>query len=473
MLNKKKVIVIFLLIFILISSLYGALKPLPKGVSVEGKSQGLDSIKFLRDLTYEKEGQIVHDRQIFNNVYRIIDEANNFIILDMFLFNDDYDKKDTDTYPKLTSDLTQKLVNKKKSNPGVKIYFITDKINTGYGSYPSKYLEEMKKNNIEVIVTNLSVLRDSNYLYSGIWRGIFQWFNIPSKGLLPNPFGSQAPKFRLYSYFDLLNFKANHRKVICTENEALVSSGNPHEPSGNHSNIAFAVKGEIVNDLIESEKVVASFSGGNIAVNGYVSQNKSTNDVISMLITEGKIKAHLLKEIKNSDSDDVIEIGVFYLAERDLINELKAAAKRGAKIKLILDMNKDAFGRKKNGVPNTEVAKELLSKNNGNIEVRWYNTHGEQYHSKIAIFNRKAETVVIGGSANFTKRNIGDYNLETDIKIAAPNDSQVIKDVLSYFDMIWNNKNGNYTIDYKEYKKSSFLKTVLYRIQEITGFSSF
>jgi len=472
--HTKKVITI-ILVFIIACSLYGVYKPLPKGISTEGKMQALDNIEFLHDLTYEKEGKLVHEQQIFDKAYSIIEHAKKFIIIDMFLFNDDYDKKSTDDYPKLTSDLTQKLIDKKKSNPDIKISFITDKINTGYGSYPSKYLEELKKNDIDVIITNLSALRDSNPIYSGAWRGVFQWFNLPTNGWLPNPFASQSPKFKLYSYLDLLNFKANHRKIVCTENEALISSGNPHEPSGHHSNIAFVVKGELINDLIESEKAVASFSGKNIEIDeSYVSNQKSEKSIKGMLITEGKIKAQLLNEIKNSTSDDNILIGVFYLSDRDIVHELiSAAVKRNTQIKIILDKNTDAFGRKKIGVPNTEVANELLSKNNTKIQIKWYNTHGEQYHSKFAIFNRKTETIVIGGSANFTRRNIGDYNLETDLKIIAPNDSQFAKDVLSYFDTIWSNKNGSYTIDYKDYQNSSTLKTILYRIQEGAGLSSF
>lgn len=472
--GKIKMIVGILLAFIIICSLYGVYKPLPKGISFEGKPQELDSIKFLYDLSYEKNKQIVHEHEIFNNAYRIIDEANEFIILDMFLFNDDYDKKALDNYPKLASDLTQKLVNKKKSNPDIKIYFITDKINTGYGSYPSKYLEEFKNNNIEVIITNLSSLRDSNPIYSGIWRGIFQWFNLPGKGWLPNPFAKSAPKFRLYSYLDLLNFKANHRKIICTENEALISSGNPHEPSGHHSNIAFAVKGKIINDLIESEKAVASFSGKKIQINeGYKSNQKSSTGIKGLLATESKIKNHLLNEIKSSTFDDSILIGVFYLADRNIIKELISASKRGTQIRIILDMNKDAFGLKKIGIPNTEAANELLSKSSNKIQIRWYNTHGEQYHSKFAVFQGKSRTVVIGGSANFTRRNIRDYNLETDLEVTAPNDSQFAKEVLSYFNMIWNNEGGSYTIDYRNHKTSSTFKTILYRIQEGAGLSSF
>ncbi|MGE5474163.1 MAG: phospholipase D family protein [Ignavibacteriales bacterium] len=473
--SNFKIVIIVLLVLITVCSLYGLYKPLPKGISYEGKIHKIQNIKFLHDLTYIKDGKLLHEQEIFNTAYRIIEQADKFIIIDMFLFNSDYDKKDISDYPKLPLELTQKLIEKKKSKPDIKIFFITDKINTGYGSYQSKYLEELKRNNIEVVITDLSAIRDSNPIYSGFWRGIFQWFNIPGKGWLPNPFASEAPKFKLYSYLDLLNFKANHRKIVCSENEALISSGNPHEPSGFHSNIAFAVKGEIINDIVESEKAVVSFSGKNMEVDRIKSEyQENDKNIEGMLVTEGKIKDQLLNEIRNSTSDDSILIGVFYLGDRDIVRELiSAAVKRGTQIKIILDKNLDAFGRKKIGIPNTEVANELLSKSNNKIQIRWYNTHGEQYHSKMAIFARKTKTVVIGGSANFTRRNLCDYNLETDLKITTPADSDFSKDALSYFDRMWNNKNGSYTIRYDEYKNSSTFKTILYRIQEGAGLSSF
>ncbi len=42
----------------------------------------------------------------------------------------------------------------------------------------------------------------------------------------------------------MLNFKANHRKILITENEALITSANVHDASAYHSNIAlwFPVK---------------------------------------------------------------------------------------------------------------------------------------------------------------------------------------------------------------------------------------
>ncbi len=50
---------------------------------------------------------------------------------------------------------------------------------------------------------------------------------------------------------------------------------------------------------------------------------------------------------------------MFYLSERQIIKALIAAQQRGVQVRVLLDPNKDAFGREKNGIPNRQVAAEL------------------------------------------------------------------------------------------------------------------
>lgn len=265
--------------------------------------------------------------------------------------------------------------------------------------------------------------------------------------------------------------KANHRKVVITENEALVTSFNPHDASGNHSNIALAVKGEIINDLLQTENAVISLSGGepfSFRVN-----NPVKGEDKAQVLTEGKIKQALIYEIQNTQKDDEIQMVMFYLSEYEVIEELILASARGVEIKIILDANKDAFGREKNGVPNRPVAYQLINDSNGKIKVRWYHTHGEQFHSKATIFFKEEETIIIGGSANLTRRNIGDYNLETNLKVIIAEDAPQAIEVEKYFKKIWHNEDGQYTLDFEVYKEKSVIKKILYYIQEKTGLSSF
>jgi HKD family nuclease len=51
--------------------------------------------------------------------------------------------------------------------------------------------------------------------------------------------------------------------------------------------------------------------------------------------------------------------------------------------------------------------------------VQWYDTHGEQFHTKLLAFHTARGTTLLGGSANLTRRNLGDYNLEADLLVRA------------------------------------------------------
>ncbi|NDI33953.1 phospholipase [Chengkuizengella sediminis] len=479
-----KVVFSIVLVIYMCISIYGVYKPLPEGISVNGDNHNVSNVEFLNDLTYQKDGRIVHEQEIFDRIYNMIDEAEEFILVDAFLFNDEYVRQkaqivsdemstnaESGTYPNISEQLTNHLILKKQQQPDIEIVFITDEINTLYGSYSSRFIEELIENDVKVVYTDMTKLRDSNPIYSGFWRSFVQWFGTSDQGWITNPFSLDSPDVSLRSYLELVNFKANHRKVVLTEKEAIVSSANPHDPSGYHSNIAFVVKGGILQDIYEAERAVAKLSGLELANRKFTDIEKG--DIKAKLITEGEIGKEILQNILDTSTGDEIKLGVFYLSDRKIIESLAEAAEKGVKIQMILDPNKDAFGRKKNGIPNRQVASELLNKGKGNIEVRWYDTQGEQYHSKFLIINKKHETIVTGGSANFTRRNIRDYNLEMNIQFIIPHGQALEIEMNSYFSKIWNNEEGQYTVEYKKYQDDSKWKKVLYRVQEFTGLSTF
>ncbi|MGI6144408.1 MAG: phospholipase D family protein [Peptococcia bacterium] len=487
--RKKLIFIVFLIVFFVF--LYGIFKPLPHGVSWQGEFYDDAKVKFIYDLTYEQDGLIVHQQNIFQKALEIIEEAEEFIVLDMFLFNDDYDRKNE--FPQLANTITQALVKKKEEDPSIPITLITDEINTFYGAYPSKYLEELKHNGIEVVLTDLNALRDSNPLYSGVWNTFIRWFGTSGKGWLPNAFSPQAPKVTARSYLKLLNFKANHRKVLVTEKNAMLTSANFHDASAFHSNIAFVVEGDIIRDILASEKAVVAFSGeeikvfyqgedeqvkdvaqsGRDATSLTIEQAKNSAQIEVCLLTEGMIKRELLKAINKTEQGDHIWMGMFYLSDRQIINSLLMASRRGVEeINLVLDPNKDAFGLEKNGIPNRPVANELYEKSDGKIKIRWYKTHGEQFHTKLTFIKNKEKSIIIGGSANLTKRNISNYNLEANLAIYADNESLLVSDIENYFQQIWSNKKGIYTVDLEVYREKSTWKRLLYLFQEFTGFST-
>ena len=272
----------------------------------------------------------------------------------------------------------------------------------------------------------------------------------------------------------MLNFKANHRKVLITDDAAMVTSANPHDGSSYHSNIAFKFRGEAASRLLDSEKAVAAFSGTKIdGIEYRYDPAKLRKDTKVLILTEDKIRDKVLESIEETEAGDEIDLGMFYLSHREIIGQLIEAADRGVKVRVILDPNKDAFGFEKSGIPNRQAAAELIDQSNGKIEVRWYLTQGEQYHTKILGVFRSDETTLIGGSANYTRRNLDNYNMETDLMATVHKDDALSKDFRGYFDRIWANRDAIYTGDYSEYEDNSILKKLIYRFQEKTGLGTF
>jgi hypothetical protein len=81
--------------------------------------------------------------------------------------------------------------------------------------------------------------------------------------------------------------------------------------------------------------------------------------------------------------------------------------------------------------------------------------------------------ILLIGSANFTRRNIGGYNLEASILAEGDKDFTAWKDAEVYFERLWSNTNGQFTLNYARYEDTSLWKAPLYRMMERTGLSSF
>lgn len=478
---RHKLLSFFLFFFILIPffmSLFHHFKPVPNGLSAKGAVHETSSFEFLYDLTYETEdGTVEHEQEIFDYVFKMIEEAEDFVLLDMFLFNDDYDHTNPDLgFPALSTELAEALIQKRQSDPDVSIVFITDPINTFYGSYVPEPIEEMTDAGIDVVFTDLEPLRDSNPVYSGFSRTYLSWLGSSDAAYLPNIFRSTGPKVNAQSYVNLLHFKANHRKVIMNEQEALITSGNPHDASSYHSNVAYVMQGDFLNDLLDSERAVAEMSGFDTTLfdsfDIQTDYDESDESYEVQLLTERRIKDSILETIDQAESNDAIKIGMFYLSDRDVIEALYHAEDRGVSIQMILDINQDAFGNEKIGIPNRPVANEL-TQGNSTIDVRWYHTHGEQYHAKFFLYETEETVTMIGGSTNFTRRNMDDYNLETNVRITGQKGQPEMDEMLAYFDRIWTNEDGTYTVDYTEHAESTQWKNWLYRFQEWSGMSTF
>ena len=455
------------------SAIYHIYKPLPEGLDYTGKLRHAN-VKFLADKTYlDAQGKQQQEHQIFNQILKLIDEAQTTIVLDMFLFNDEVGSSKI-SHDKLTQNLTEALIVKKRMTPQIEIKVITDPINSVYGSIAPEHYRQLRQAGIEVIETDLTALRASNPLWSGFWYLCCQGVgNNAEKGWLPNPFGDE--KITLRSYLSLFNFKANHRKTVVVDTlegwKTLVTSMNPHDGSSHHSNVALMVTGNTAIDVLKTEQAVGRMSKGDIPVVIVGEFEEAKEFPQAQVLTEKAILDATLKLIETAKSGENIDLAMFYLSEREIVKELIAAKQRGVNVKVLLDPNKDAFGREKNGIPNRQVASEL---NEAGVQVRWCNTQGEQCHSKMILKSNIQQSEMILGSANFTARNLKNYNLETNIRVVGNSSADVFKDAQSYFNTAWSNLDAkNMSVDYAQYADESKWKYGLYRFMEWSGVSTF
>ncbi len=488
---RKRFVLKYLLVILFLVGLWNVWKPLPNEINKSWESRTVVSsqIKLLTDTTYiDSSGKRVIDQQIFDEVTSMIRNAKSYILVDMFLWND-FGSDPTKVHRALSSELANALISKKKENPKIVIQVVSDPINNVYGGQRAQLFDDMEKAGIVVSITNLPALRDSNPILSSVWRVFVYPVEYLHKRFtgttytvraVPNILGGDE-NVTVRAYLALLNFKANHRKLIVTDETkngvrnlvSLVTSANPHDGSSSHSNVAIQVRGTLAEDILESEKKVVELAGNTFIKPVIVSSDTKDGNVEVKLITDRAILDEVVSTISATKKGDTIDMLMFYLSERHIVKALTDAAKRGVIVRLILDPNKDAFGKQKNGIPNREVADTLIADGGTNISVRWCNTHGEQCHAKMLIVKSANNHSLILGSANFTRRNIGGYNLESDVALQSVTVYPVWKQAATYFDGLWNNTHGTFSADYIAYQDISKWKKVVAWIMENTGLGTF
>ena len=474
--------------------------PLPDGLAYASPRliTQVDQVEFLADTTGRQNDEHRANQMIFDQVFDLIADAEDFLLIDCFLWNDYAGTDAAEPHRNLSTELVDALLAKHGTHPDMPIIVISDPINEVYGGAPWSGFDRLRDAGIAVVLTDLTKLRDSNPAYSALWRTFIQpWGNHAGGNASSHPLNGAANTVTRRSWLALLNFKANHRKLIIAdaarhdgngrEMVALIMSANPHDGSSAHSNVALMVRGEIWRHVAESEQAVLKFSSDPRVLFDLLPEYAATtadivmpvtappDSVHTQLLTESAIHRRLRELFAFSEPEPAtMDLALFYLSDRELIDDLVNASNQGAQIRIILDPNKDAFGYEKNGVPNRPVAAELVQRSNGRIQVRWFDTQGEQFHAKFALVRRQGrQPELMLGSANYTDRNLGDYNLETNVSVAGPADTPAILDAQAWFDRLWHNTDGAFTTDYDTYADDGLWHRWLYRIQEATGLSTF
>ena len=507
------------------------IKTPPLGINYESPIRETENAEFHYDLTYlDKDGNIQYDRNLWDATYKVIDNAKDYLIVEMFLFNDLYNK-DKEHFPEFAKEYTERLVKKQKENPNLKVYILADENNNFYGAFEHPFITSMKNAGINVIIVDIFKLKDTFPWYSPFWRTFIKPMGNPqNKGWITNFYGDMWPKLTIRNLLRALNVKADHKKVFLNEKEVVVSSANIHDPSYFHENIAIYTDGPIVKDVLHNLQLVAKFSDSEINVDGsdrrmenimnsgsndktetdektLNSENQKENNVKQInneeneqnvkektsinseknsitdteghtykiqYLTEGAIGKHLDEDIDSLKAGDELLMGMYFLADKGVIDRLIKAANRGVKIRIIFDRSRDAFGMSTNGLPNKPVSKKLKKKTKGKIEIKWYFTNNEQYHTKITLMKKTDGNVIINaGSANLIKKNIRGYIMDANFRILTTQNSKISKDIYEYFDRLWENKDGLFTLNFDDEPTTDGFSDFMYKILDATQLGSF
>ena len=507
------------------------IKTPPLGINYESPIRETENAEFHYDLTYlDKDGNIQYDRNLWDATYKVIDNAKDYLIVEMFLFNDLYNK-DKEHFPEFAKEYTERLVKKQKENPNLKVYILADENNNLYGAFEHPFITSMKNAGINVIIVDIFKLKDTFPWYSPFWRTFIKPMGNPqNKGWITNFYGDMWPKLTIRNLLRALNVKADHKKVFLNEKEVVVSSANIHDPSYFHENIAIYTDGPIVKDVLHNLQLVAKFSDSEINVDGsdrrmenimnsgsndktetdektLNSENQKENNVKQInneeneqnvkektsinseknsitdteghtykiqYLTEGAIGKHLDEDIDSLKAGDELLMGMYFLADKGVIDRLIKASNRGVKIRIIFDRSRDAFGMSTNGLPNKPVSKKLKKKTKGKIEIKWYFTNNEQYHTKITLMKKTDGNVIINaGSANLIKKNIRGYIMDANFRILTTQNSKISKDIYEYFDRLWENKDGLFTLNFDDEPTTGGFSDFMYKILDATQLGSF
>jgi hypothetical protein len=507
-----------IVLWILIGALLGvALLPyllfrqgdLPAGTSLRSPAYEFDQAELLIDRTAwdAERNSYFQSHRIFDAMLDEVEAADSFLIVDFFLWNPWRGAVEAsgDLRP-LARELADALIRKRIEDPDMPILVITDPINRIYGNQEPEFFKRMADAGIPVVFTDLGKLPDSNKVYAPqawFWSKFLPGED-PDSGarLVPNPFDAEGEKLTLAQLGRLLYFKANHRKVLVAGHKnaaprVLIGSLNPADGSANHSNLGALVDGAVAVFAAESELSVAEWSSENpeqiqdsmalqaadalVRIRGLLPDVESLpqargNGPSVAWRSEGAILDELVIQLNRTGAGDRVDAAIFYFSDRKVVDAFKAAIGRGARVRILMDANRDAFGREKNGIPNRMVAAELMDlAKDEDVEIRWGATHGEQFHAKALRIRGAVQDILFLGSSNWTRRNLDDLNLEANLIFS--NAEKVGSEFDDYFETIWTNADGLIeTLPYQDWAEKGWSltwKTWLYRFQEWSGASTF
>jgi hypothetical protein len=476
-------------------------KRLPPGLHIAGAwhTVSAQDVHFLGDLTAaDASGAPLHQRQINAELLRMIAQAREFLVIDTGLFGDlpaaGPGASRMRAAPPVAAALIDALLQARQQQPGLQVLLLIDPASTR-ARIGSQALDRLRSSGVAVVPVDVDRLRAPNAAFVGLWQLCCRWWSpMVDDGDWPNPLGVGSAGVSFGLWGGTPGYQRSHRQLLIGDNGAgrltgLVFSRPLNAEASLHTAVALQLTGGSLEPLLESEFVVAQFSGwtggGDMqerAQRLFERRHQEAAGAIHPLDTPDAAQVRVLSDAAIGDalvqrlntlaSRDSVEIAALYLSQRELVRALIDAARRGAKVRVLLDPGKDGYGYEQSGLPNRQVASELVAASDGAVRVRWYRTHGEQFSPGFALIRSAGRAWLLIGTAELSRGDLDDFNLAAAFAADLPASAAAASDALSWFDTLWYNRAADgieYSSDADVYADASQLRYWQYRLLEASG----
>ncbi len=490
-----------LLICWLSLTLWMSQRQLPPGLHLNSPWQPVDpsAVHFLADLSWaDATGAPLSSREIDAALRQQILQARKIVVLDTGVFGDlpatgPGAERLRKPIP-IAAPLIDALLAARRAQPALHALLLFDPATLQISS-DLDWVQRLAAAGVDVVPVDAHRLREANPMFAAAWRMCCIWSASRPQGSWPNPLGVGASPVSFGLWGRVAGFQRSHRQVLLTDNgngalTATIVSRPMHAEAGLHTAVALQLSGAAVEPLLETEFVVAQFSGWShggamqqsaqrlvaaqhqAADVGFPSAANPVGTASARALTEGAIGDALTQRIWATQAGDEIVLAALYLAQRELVQALLAAAHRGVTVRVLLDPCKDGYGLARSGMPNRQVATELAVASDGAIRVRWYRTHGEQFSPGMALIHDHSVAWLLIGTAELTRRDLGDVDLAAAYAVQMPATTAAATEALTWFDQLWYNRAGNgveYSSDVDLYADGSQVNYWKYRLFEASG----
>jgi hypothetical protein len=412
---------------------WNSVKPLPAGLHVSSLPVRLT----------ESQVDFIDDSQqrgaLLSRELELIDRAEQAVVLDGC---------------PLTTRTVEHLLMRKRDRPNVTVLVVTDPRNEVDGGTAATMLSTLEQAGVVVARARLDRMRDSNPLYSSLWRLGMGWWS--------NPF-DEAPD-GLRAMLRRLNHKADERQLLVADDGtggwlSLVMSAAPLANALVHGNSGLMIRGNLARDIMASERGIAAWSTGDdrLPVLPPVGDH-GVGSIDARFLTEGAVALALHEALNLTTSGDSVSLMARALTDRTTLDALARAAARGVHLQLLLDPD----------VPGTQAAAaELLREGSGDIGVRWQ-AGANRREARYALVRHQNDVWIEMGSANLTRRDLSDFNLTAGIELHMPERSSPARAAADLFGKAWAG-----AASYAMHADASRDVYWRYRLDEASGLGSF